>query len=240
LVESRNRVVNVTLDGTHWAAVEPQLAAFLRDLPAASVQPTRWAPLLRSQDEGLAISAQVNYVGKGGNLYSLGYTYHGSIHVINNFIRTSWLWDKVRAEGGAYGAFVSFGKQSGLYTFLSYRDPNLAKTLNVYDQTAALLRQLELSPDELTKNVIGAVGDIDAYQLPDAKGRSSLIRFLIGETEERRQQMRDEVLSTTLHHFRQFGDVLATFNQQAHVVVMGAADVLTRHQERPLKQLDVL
>jgi hypothetical protein len=52
--------------------------------------------------------------------------------------------------------------------------------------------------------------------------------------------MRDEVLSTTLHHFRQFGDVLATFNQQAHVVVMGAADVLTRHQERPLKQLDVL
>jgi Zn-dependent M16 (insulinase) family peptidase len=146
----------------------------------------------------------------------------------------------VRAEGGAYGAFVSFGKQSGLYTFLSYRDPNLAKTLNVYDQTAALLRQLELSPDELTKNVIGAVGDIDAYQLPDAKGRSSLIRFLIGETEERRQQMRDEVLSTTLHHFRQFGDVLATFNQQAHVVVMGAADVLTRHQERPLKQLDVL
>ena len=240
LVESRNRVVNVTLDGTHWAAVEPQLAAFLRDLPAASVQPTRWAPLLRSQDEGLAIPAQVNYVGKGGNLYSLGYTYHGSIHVINNFIRTSWLWDKVRAEGGAYGAFVSFGKQSGLYTFLSYRDPNLAKTLNVYDQTAALLRQLELSPDELTKNVIGAVGDIDAYQLPDAKGRSSLIRFLIGETEERRQQMRDEVLSTTLHHFRQFGDVLATFNQQAHVVVMGAADVLTRHQERPLKQLDVL
>ena len=60
---------------------------------------------------------------------SLGYSYHGSIHVITNFVRTSWLWDKVRAEGGAYGAFVTFGKQSGIYSFLSYRDPNLGDTL---------------------------------------------------------------------------------------------------------------
>jgi len=226
LVGRAGMVANVTLDADNWTTVQPQLAAFVKELPERAVASTPWQPSLVGADEGLAIPAQVNYVGKGGSLYALGYSYHGSIHVINNFVRTGWLWDKVRAEGGAYGAFVSFGKQSGVYSFLSYRDPNLANTLKVYDQTADLLRKVELSNDELTKNIIGAIGDVDSYQLPDAKGYTSMVRHLIGETDESRQQMRDEILSTTAADFRAFGEVLAELNQQARVVVMGSADAL--------------
>ena len=226
LVGRAGMVANVTLDADNWAAVQPQLAAFVQALPARAAASTPWQPSLAGADEGLAIPAQVNYVGKGGSLYALGYSYHGSIHVINNFVRTGWLWDKVRAEGGAYGAFVSFGKQSGVYSFLSYRDPNLANTLKVYDQTADLLRKVELSDDELTKNIIGAIGDVDSYQLPDAKGYTSMVRHLLGETDESRQQMRDEILGTTAADFRKFGEVLAELNQQARVVVMGSADAL--------------
>ena len=96
--------------------------------------------------------AQVNYVGKSVNLYEdAGYKLHGSAYVINQLLGTSWLWDRVRVSGGAYGGFSSFDSQSGQFTFLSYRDPNLLKTADVYDGTADFLRKLELDKDALTK-----------------------------------------------------------------------------------------
>ena len=100
-----------------------------------------------------------------------------------------------------------------------------------------MLRTVDLSDDELTKNIIGAIGDVDGYQLPDAKGYTSMGRYLIGETDASRQQMRDEILGTTAADFRAFGEVLAELNQQARVVVMGSADALAAANDagRPLK-----
>ena len=242
LLGRQNLVVNVTLDADNWTTVQPQLLAFVQELPKATQTGAEWRAPLSNDDEGLAIPAQVNYVGKGGSLYALGYTYHGSIHVINNFIRTEWLWNKVRAEGGAYGAFVSFGKQSGVYSFLSYRDPNLERTLAIYDQTAEMLRTVELNEDELTKNIIGAIGDVDAYQLPDARGFTSMARWLIGETDEMRQQMREEILATTVADFRRLGEILTELNRQARVVVMGSPEVLNNFNSdgRRLKTTKVM
>lgn len=226
LVDRSRLIADVTLDGDNWATFRPQLEEFIGALPVGGSEPAQWTPGVLPVREGLTTPAQVNYVGKGARLYDLGYTYDGSIHVITNFIRTGWLWDQIRAKGGAYGAFCSFGKQSGVLTFLSYRDPNLLGTLANYDATAQFLRSAEVDESELTKNIIGAIGDIDAYQLPDAKGWSSLVRYLVGETDEARQQMRDQVLSTTAEDFRQFADVLAAAAEQARVVVLGSGEAI--------------
>ncbi|RIK40468.1 MAG: peptidase M16 [Chloroflexi bacterium] len=222
LLNRQSLLANVTLDTDNWAAFEPQLQDFLAGLPAAEVTTLGWSPSFATANEGLTIPAQVNYVGKGANLYDFGYRYHGSISVITNFIRTGWLWDKVRMQGGAYGAGASFSKQSGVWTFTSYRDPNLLNTLAVYDQTANVLRTVELSDDELTKSIIGAIGAMDAYQLPDAKGWTSMVRYLLGETDASRQQTRDEVLGTTVQDFRRFADVLAEVSTHGRIVVMGS------------------
>ncbi len=226
LLNRSGMICNVTLDATNFARFEPQLRDFLNTLPITAPQQQRWTPIFDSAPEGLIIPAQVNYVGKGANIYDLGYRYHGSINVITNFIRTSWLWEKVRMQGGAYGAFASFSKQSGILTFLSYRDPNLLNTLAVYDQTASILRTADLNDDELTKNIIGAIGGMDGYQLPDAKGYSSLMRYLLNETEADRQQTRDEILSTSAHDFHAFADVLDAVKEQGRVVVMGSQEAL--------------
>lgn len=71
--------------------------------------------------------------------------------------------------GGAYGGFSDFDSHSGMYTYLSYRDPNVLKTIESYDGTPDFLRTLELDNDALTKAIIGTIGDIDSYQLPDSK-----------------------------------------------------------------------
>ncbi|GAH39996.1 unnamed protein product, partial [marine sediment metagenome] len=184
-----------------------------------------WGTSQESRDEGLTIPAQVNYVGKGANLYKLGYKMDGSSSVINNYLRTTWLWDHVRVQGGAYGGFCMFNQRSGVYTFLSYRDPNLRETLDIYDRTGSYLRQLDqnrLSHDELTKSIIGVIGDMDAYQLPDAKGYTSLTRYLTGNTDERRQLRREQILNTSLEDFKAFGEVLDALKDEGVVIVMGS------------------
>lgn len=226
LVNRNAMVCNVTLDADSWAVFQPQLDAFLAELPARAVVCPEWTPAVMPAFEGLTIPAQVNYVAKGANLYELGYTLDGSIAVITNTLRTTYLWEKIRVQGGAYGGFCAFSKQAGVFSYLSYRDPNLLGTLANYDGTADFLRGAAVSDSELTKSIIGTIGTIDAYQLPDARGYTSLMQHLVGESDADRQRFRDQVLSTTAADFHALADVLAQVNAQGHVVVLGSADAI--------------
>jgi presequence protease len=227
-------VANVTTDGESWRRFRPELSAFLGGLPSGPVAPAAWEPQLGGGAEGLTIPAQVNYVGKGADLYRLGYQLHGSSLVINRYLRTTWLWDQIREQGGAYGGFSIFDPRSGAFSFVSYRDPNLLRTLDVYDRTPEYLRGLELSEGELTRSIIGAISDLDSYQLPDARGYTSLVRYLTGDDDEYRQRVRDEVLGTSLADFRRFADVLERVREEGLVVVLGGeAAVNAAQAERP-------
>jgi presequence protease len=226
LVNRGFALCNVTVDDTNWRIVRPELTEFLAALPAGNAEGAQWIPEYDRHDEGLTLPAQVNYVGKGARLYDLGYKLHGSAVVITRFLGTTWLWDRIRVQGGAYGGFARFDPNSGVFNYLSYRDPNLAGTLENYHKTVNFLRKLDLSDSELTKAIIGAIATIDPYELPDAKGFSSMRRYLTGFTDEQRQQSRQEVLDTTLQHFQQFADVLAALNETGQVVVLGSQQAI--------------
>jgi hypothetical protein len=179
--------------------------------------------------EGLTIPAQVNYVAKGANLYELGYQQDGSAEVITKYLRMTYLWDKLRVQGGAYGAYVLFDDRSGVLSFLSYRDPNVAATIENYDKTAEFLKGLDsarLTENELTKAIIAAIGELDSYQLPDAKGYTSMMRYLTHRTEELRQKTRDEVLSTNGEDFIAFGEVLEKVAGSNAVAVLGSQNAI--------------
>jgi Zn-dependent M16 (insulinase) family peptidase len=238
LVRRPNMITNVTLDQDNYTAFAPQLAGFLSALPMETAGKSTWTLPDMPENEGLSIPAQVNYVGKGANLYELGYTLHGSISVIANHLRTSYLWEKIRVQGGAYGGFCAFDRKSGVFSYLSYRDPNLVETLTSYDGTPDFLRRLEVSDDDLTRSIIGAIGAIDAYLLPDAKGFTSLTRYLTGDSDETLQQYRDEVLATTAADFHQLADALDAVRDQGQVVVMGSPDALAAaNQQRGWLQI---
>ena len=236
LVNRNALLVNVTLDDAGYKGVEPQINALIDQLPEAKVAKANWRHTSGERGEGLTIPAQVNYVGKGANLYELGYEYHGSAAVIAKYLRTTWLWEKIRVQGGAYGGFCTFDRLSGVFNFLSYRDPNLMGTLGNYDGTARFLREADLNDDEVTKSVVGAIGDMDQYQLPDAKGYTAMVRYLVGDSDEKRQRIRDEVLSTGVANFRAFADVLTKVNEAGRVTVLGSAPAI----EAANKELDDL
>ncbi|HEX9332020.1 MAG TPA: insulinase family protein, partial [Anaerolineales bacterium] len=139
LVNHNALLCNITIDATNWTMFKPLLESFLSALPSkeAKLSPFDIQPM--QVKEGLAIPAQVNYVGKGANLYDLGYQYDGSAEVIVGYLRMAYLWEKVRVQGGAYGAYAVFDDSSGVFTYLSYRDPNVAATIDNYDKGAAFL-----------------------------------------------------------------------------------------------------
>lgn len=229
---NRNRMIaNVTVEADGWSQFEPQLIQFLASFPAGGVELPAWSPLLSRHHEGLTMPAQVNYVAKGSNLYELGYELHGSISVITGYLRTTWLWEKIRVQGGAYGGMMNFNQHSGVLTYLSYRDPNLLRTVQNYDETAVFLRKVDLNDRELTRGIIGAISSIDSHQLPDAKGRSALYRHLLGLTPEMRQQYRDEVLGTTAANFRALADVLDGVRDSGVVVVLGSPEAIAAANE---------
>jgi presequence protease len=234
LLVNRNAMLcNATQDAAGWKNSQPLLAAFLEALPAAAAQAVSWTPGAALPYEGLAIPAQVNFVGKGANLFDFGYRPHGSASVITKYLDSTWLWERVRVQGGAYGGFSVFNHRSGVFTFLSYRDPNILDTLKNFDETARFLNELDLSPEELERGIIGAIGDLDAYQLPDAKGFTSLVWRLTKESDEDRQRWREQILGTTLADFRHFGAALEPVREKGLVSILGSAEALnTANAER--------
>ncbi len=226
LVNRRTMLCNVTADGAALRRFEPELARFLDALPAEPVNIPTWPDLDAPHAEGLTIPAKVNYVGKGECLYRLGFRPGGEVMAARQLLATGWLWEKIRVQGGAYGGMCAFDRRSGVFTFTSYRDPNLLKTLDIYDGAANYLRTAAIAEPELVRAIIGSIGFMDTYRLPDAKGMVSLQRHLAGDSEELRQRVRDEVLAADVAGVRRFADALDAVAAEGRVAVLGSAEAI--------------
>lgn len=229
LVEIRDRligraglVVNVTADEATTALLRPELERFVAGLPAGQRAGTEgWGFAPGPLSEGLTFPGQVNYVAKGGNLKALGFEPTGATAVAIKHLNTTYLWDKVRVQGGAYGGSSGFDPFAGTFAFTSYRDPNLIDTLSVYDGAARFL-EAGVGEQDLVRSVIGVIGSVDTYRLPDAKGFTSLLWELSGDTDADRQRRREEILSASNLDFKALAAALDKLAHQGEVVVLGS------------------
>jgi hypothetical protein len=223
VVLGRNGMIaNVTADSFALAALKPLLADFFAALPAGSNRSAEgWGFAPGPLSEGLTFPGQVNYVAKGANLKELGFEPTGGTAVAIKHLNTTYMWDKVRVQGGAYGGSSGLDPFSGTFAFTSYRDPNLVDTIDVYDKAAGFLKD-GVGEQDLVRSVIGVIGTVDAYRLPDAKGFASLIWELSGDTEKSRQQRREEILTASNRDFKALAEALDKVARQGQVVVLGS------------------
>jgi hypothetical protein len=226
LIDRDALVCNITTDAANWRQFEPQLRGFLGTLPLSRAAGPAWQMNAQTRSEGLTAPTTVNFVGKGGDIHRLGYRPTGAIWVVMNHLNTTWLWDKLRVEGGAYGASCQYDPHSGTFAFVSYRDPNLQATLDVYDKSADFLRAAALGETELARSIIGVIGDLDAYQTADAKGWASMANWLTGVSDAYRQQRREEILAAGTRDFRDLSEALAELARTGHVVVLGSEQAI--------------
>jgi len=240
IFKKENVIINLTGDADVLEQTKGSVSTFINKLPVSEKldQMPDWTSvqLLSEENEGFVVPTQVNYVGKGGQLYQQGEKVSGSVEVISRFLRTGYLWDNVRVIGGAYGGFCRFSPLSGVFSFLSYRDPNLTNTLEIYDKTADYLSSAEIDKATISQAVIGTIGDLDSPMGPDAKGFLSLRRYLNGQTPEDRQQRRNQILETTVEDFKEFGKRLAILNHNAKsAVITSATSLKNANEELPEK-----
>ena len=151
---------------------------------------------------------------------------NSSALAINRWLSLAWLIPKIREQGGAYGASFDVDLRTGELAFTSYRDPNVLSTLQTYDGTGDYLRLLELSDPDLTRSIVGAINRVDPYQLPGSQGFTSLSRYLVGQSEEARQTLRDELFATEPADFRAFAGIVDGVRDNGAVVIMGGAETL--------------
>jgi hypothetical protein len=236
-------LLNITTDRKSWQKIQPDIMQFAQNLPQRSPQLHNWEFNLLKDNEGIVLPSKINYVGKSVNIYDSGYKFHGSALVANKLLKTGWLWNQVRVQGGAYGAFCQFNRRSGVLTMLSYRDPNHAETLNVFDQSAEFLKSISENQTEITQSIIGVIGDIDHYQLPEAKGHSAMMQYLIGEDAEALQKLRDEVLTTAPKDFLNYAEALQYFRENGIIGIAGNEKALKEFMQATgidLKLLNIL
>ncbi len=221
---AQNAVISLT--GTAPLLQKGQIFKDLvQALPTKQGQDVNYDYAFAPKAAGLIVPAQVNYVGLAGNLKETGYAFHGSSHVITRFLRMGYLWDRVRVQGGAYGCFVRYARNSGNFLFASYRDPNVERTIKVYSKAAEYLGNLNLTQAELTKSIVGAMGDVDSYRLPSAKGNAALWEYISGYTPEMQAKNREEVLGTTLADFHNFAPYLQKLIDNATPAALGGPAV---------------
>lgn len=229
VIGSRDAVFDCAAENDSLGKTRDMAASLFAELPAKPVLDSgdaiaTWPSMSNlPAAEAFLTPGQVNYVAKGANLYDLGYKYNGSVNVIMRWLRMGRLWEDVRVAGGAYGVSCSFERTGGNAVCSSYRDPNVDKTLSAYDGLGPYLQKFTPTNAQLSQAIVGAVGDLDTYLLPDARAAKSLLLWLGGLDEEKRQKSREEMLATTAKDFHDFASLMQAMAQEGAICVIGGS-----------------
>lgn len=182
-------------------------------------------------NEGLKTGSQVNYVARTGRYSDSTKNLDGSSTVLRVLLNYDYLWTNLRVKGGAYGCMAGFS-QSGKGYLVSYRDPHLKETDDVYVALPEYLRQLEITDEELLQYVIGAVATLDHPVSASVKAGTELANFLYPFTDSDRQAFRDSVVGCSAGDLRAWGGRVEKMLSDGSFCVIGSAGAIEKEREK--------
>ncbi len=242
LFSKNNLIFDITANNTLLEYSQKAFTKLLAQLNESKIsfKTATWEHNFIHENEAYILPSRVNYMGMGLNLYKEGYTFHGSALIINRYLRMTYLWDRVRVIGGAYGCGIQFSKADGTLIFASYRDPQTEKTIEVFQKSVDFLENINLSERELNCAIIGTIGEYDSYLLPEAKASTALWRDLSNETIEFRQKVRDEIFNTKTSDFHAYAQILKKAINHANYVSFGGENLENFAQNKNWKIVKIL
>lgn len=220
-----NFMMDYTGEKKYCQGIGELVRAFKAKLFTAPVEKEKYKPELSKKNEGYLTSAQVQYVCRAGNFIHKGLPYTGALKVLKVLMGYDYLWNRVRVKGGAYGCMCSFGKSGDSY-FVSYRDPNLEKTVDVYEKAAGYIEGFEADERTMTQFIIGAISDMDMPMTPAAKGLYSLTGYMTKLPFASVQKERDELLAATPETIRGLAGHIRAFMEEDCLCVVGGEEKL--------------
>ena len=175
------------------------------------------------RNEGFKTSSKVQYVARTGNFIDGGAAYSGALHILKVILSYDYLWQNIRVKGGAYGCMCNFNRIGEGY-LISYRDPNLEKTIDVYEKVTEYLRNFEADDRDMNKYIIGTISNIDRPMNPSAKGTRSMNLYMNHVTEEMIRKEREEILNAGQEEIRALADVVAATLAADQLCVIGSEE----------------
>ena len=223
---ARNRMlISFTGNNEAYGNAKPSLEKVIAGFNKMSVIGNQAEVHFNTAKEAFIDASQIQYVAKTGDFICEGYEYTGALRLLRIILSYDYLWINVRVKGGAYGCMNTF-LRSGESYFVSYRDPNLSDTLDVYDRIPEYIKSF--SPDErdMTKYIIGTFSALDTPMNPEAKGSRSLSAYLEGITYEQIQKERNEILNAQPEDIRRLADLVEAVLKKDSICVIGNENMI--------------
>ncbi|MDD6353436.1 MAG: insulinase family protein [Lachnospiraceae bacterium] len=223
---ARNRMlISFTGNNKAYGNAKPSLEKVIAGFNKMSAVGNQAEVHFNTAKEAFIDASQIQYVAKTGDFICEGYEYTGALRLLRIILSYDYLWINVRVKGGAYGCMNTF-LRSGESYFVSYRDPNLSDTLDVYDRIPEYIKSF--SPDErdMTKYIIGTFSALDTPMNPEAKGSRSLSAYLEGITYEQIQKERNEILNAQPEDIRRLADLVEAVLKKDSICVIGNENMI--------------
>lgn len=223
---ARNRMlISFTGNNEAYGNAKPSLEKVIAGFDKMSAVGNQPEVHFNTAKEAFIDASQIQYVAKTGDFICEGYEYTGALRLLRIILSYDYLWINVRVKGGAYGCMNTF-LRSGESYFVSYRDPNLSDTLDVYDRIPEYIKSF--SPDErdMTKYIIGTFSALDTPMNPEAKGSRSLSAYLEGITYEQIQKERNEILNAQPEDIRRLADLVEAVLKKDSICVIGNENMI--------------
>lgn len=225
-----NLTVSYTADQKGCRGLEEEVQKLKAVLCTKEIMPGSFAPVLEVKNEGFQTSGQVQYVAAAGNFREVGYSYTGALRILKVMLSYEYLWTNIRVKGGAYGCMSSF-RRNGDGFLVSYRDPNLVKTLEVFRKTGEFIRSFDADEREMTKYIIGTISEMDVPMTPSGKGNLSFNAWFSKVTEEDMAKERQEILEAQPEDIRKLAGIVDAMMEQNRICVVGSEEKLEQEKQ---------
>lgn len=223
LFRADNMMISYTASEEGLANMDKLIAELKADLYKGNVENVPCVLHCEKKNEGFKTSSKVQYVARAGNFIDQGVEYTGALQILKVILSYDYLWQNVRVKGGAYGCMSSFNRLGDGY-FVSYRDPNLEKTNEIYEGITDYLRNFDVSDRDMTKYIIGTISNIDQPMNPVAKGDRSLNLYMNHVSKEMIEKEREQILDATQEDIRKLADIVEAVLKANQLCVIGGEE----------------
>ncbi len=223
-----NLLVSTTGDDKAFYQLNTYLPRLARHLFTDNYRKSHAELVCIKKNEAFKDASLIQYVARTGDFRKAGFEYTGALKILKVILSYDYLWIKVRIQGGAYGCMNSFDRNGGVM-FVSYRDPNLKDTNEVFEKTGDYLREFDANEHEMTKFIVGTFSELDTPLTPIQRGQRGLKAYIYGLTDEDIQKERDEIINATSEDIKKLADLVDSVMEQNHICVVGNEDNIDKN-----------
>lgn len=225
-----NLMVSYTAARTGLAGMEELLCGLKSKLYTETPEETACIIHCEKKNEGFKTASKVQYVARTGNFIDNGASYTGALQILKVILSYDYLWQNIRVKGGAYGCMSNFTRVGDGY-FVSYRDPNLKRTNEVYEGVVDYLKGFTVSDRDMTKYIIGTMSNIDQPLTPAAKGERSMNLYMNKVSADMIREERNQILDATQEDIRSLSRVAEAILKAGQICVIGSEEKIEEDRE---------